>query len=161
MLSFVKLMDHVNKAVLIFIGLLTGVMAAVIITQVFSRFVLSTSLSWSEELARYLSIYAVFLGAAVALRKQGLISVEVLHEFIPAELTKWLKIIVNIICIIFSIILIVEGIEMMDRVQIQSSPAMQIPMSIPYASIPIGSLLMALNGLVVIIELIKGVNKHG
>jgi TRAP-type transport system small permease protein len=161
MLSFVKLMDRVNKAVLVLIGILTGVMAAVIITQVFSRFVLSTSLSWSEELARYLSIYTVFLGAAVALRNQGLISVEVLHEFIPAGFTKWLKIIVNIICIIFCVILLVEGIEMMNKVQIQNSPAMQISMSIPYASIPIGSLLMALNGLVVIIELFKGVNKHG
>jgi TRAP-type transport system small permease protein len=161
MLSFVKLMDQVNKAVFILIGLITGVMAVVIISQVFSRFVLSTSLSWSEELARYLSIYAVFFGAAVALRNQGLISVEILHEFIPAAVTKWMKIIVNIICVIFCVILIMEGIEMMSKVQIQSSPAMQIPMSIPYASIPIGSLLMGLNCFVVIIELIKGVNKHG
>ncbi|WP_377890373.1 TRAP transporter small permease [Alkalihalobacillus sp. R86527] len=161
MLSFVKIMDQINKVILIIIGLLTGVMAAVIIAQVFSRFVLSTSLSWSEELARYLSIYAVFLGAAVALRHQGLISVEVIHEFIPQALSKWLKIIVNLICIVFSVVLIFVGMEMIDKVQIQNSPAMQIPMSIPYASIPIGALLMALNAVVVVIELFKGGNRNG
>lgn len=161
MLTFVKFMEHVNKVILILIGLLTGIMAVVIITQVFSRFVLSTSLSWSEELARYLSIYAVFLGAAVALRNQGLISVEILHEVIPRSLTKWLKIIVNLICIFFCVILMIEGFEMINRVHIQYSPAMQLPMSIPYASIPIGALLMALNAVVVIVELIKGVDNHG
>ncbi len=135
-------------------------MAIVIISQVFSRFVLNFSLSWSEEVARYFSIYAVFFGAAIALRYQNLIAVEVLHEFIPIKLAKGLKLVVYIICIFFFTLLYFKGIEMLGQVHLQKSPALQIPMSIPYAAIPIGAVLLILNSFVVIIELFKGVEDN-
>jgi TRAP-type transport system small permease protein len=158
MQTFVKIADGLNAIVKVLLAIFTGLMAIIIISQVFSRFLFDNSLSWSEELARYFSIYAVFFGAAIAMRYQNLIAVEVLHEFIPAALSKWLKVLVNLICIFFFALLFLKGIEMVNHVQAQMSPALQIPMSIPYASIPIGAVLLIINTIVVIIELLKGVN---
>lgn len=130
-------------------------MALIISLQIFSRALFDYSLSWSEELARYLSIYAVFLGAAVAIRSQKLISVEIIHQIIPTKVSRILKILVNIICIIFFLVLFTKGIEMIIQVQNQKSPALQISMAIPYAAIPIGSILLSINSLAVIFELFK------
>lgn len=151
------IIDKLNGLVKTFIGILIGVMALVIILQIFSRFLFDSSLSWSEELARYLSIYAVFFGAAVALRSQKLIAVEILHEIIPKKLSSILKIVVYLICIVFFFILLLKGIEMIQQVQIQKSPALQISMAIPYAAIPSAAVLMIINSLAVITELVKGV----
>ncbi|ENH95890.1 C4-dicarboxylate transport system permease small protein [Gracilibacillus halophilus YIM-C55.5] len=158
-MQIVKMIDQINKVVKILVGIFIAVMAVTIILQVFSRYVLGSSLTWSEEMARYFSIYAVFFGAALALRRQNLIAVEVLHEFLPKHITKWLKLIVQVICVVFFIVLIVQGFNMMDRVSTQQSPALQISMLIPYASIPIGGMLMILNSFAVSIELLKGVNE--
>ena len=159
MLSFVKAMDKVNVVVKGICAVLMGTMAIVIILQIFSRALFDASLSWSEEIARYFSIYAVFLAASLALRNQGLIAVEIIHEILPVKVTKWLKILVYVICIIFFILLFDKGMEMVSQVHNQKSPALQIPMSIPYASVPIGAALLLLNSIVVIIELVKGVGK--
>lgn len=41
----------------------------VVLTAVFFRYVLNSSLMWGEELARYLSIWLVFLGLSCAHRR--------------------------------------------------------------------------------------------
>lgn len=149
--------DRLNGVVKVFIGLLIGVMAIIITLQISSRFIFDFSLSWSEELARYLSIYAVFFGTAVALRSQKLIAVEILHEIIPKKVSQTLKIFVYLVCIVFFAILLVKGIEMVQQVQMQKSPALQISMAIPYAAVPGAAVLMIVNSLTVIAELFKGV----
>ncbi|HTU02099.1 MAG TPA: TRAP transporter small permease subunit, partial [Candidatus Sulfotelmatobacter sp.] len=56
------LLDKVTLAVLSILLLVVGL-------QIFARYALNHSLFWSEELARYLFIYLVFLGAAMVLRQ--------------------------------------------------------------------------------------------
>nr|WP_249316785.1 TRAP transporter small permease [Bacillus sp. FJAT-50079] len=141
------------------VSIFIAIMAIVMILQVFSRFIFDLPLNWSEELARYLSIYAVFFGAAIALRYQQLIAVEALVDRVPETPRKILRIIVLVICIVFFALLFVKGIDMVERVNTQKSPAMQIPMSIPYAAVPIGAVLLIMNSLAVIIENVKGENK--
>ncbi|MBS4208122.1 TRAP transporter small permease [Bacillus sp. FJAT-50079] len=151
--------DNLNKVIKILVSIFIAIMAIVMILQVFSRFIFDLPLNWSEELARYLSIYAVFFGAAIALRYQQLIAVEALVDRVPETPRKILRIIVLVICIVFFALLFVKGIDMVERVNTQKSPAMQIPMSIPYAAVPIGAVLLIMNSLAVIIENVKGENK--
>ena len=80
MTSYINLMDRVNKLLYYFSGVLLISMSVIIIYQVFSRFVLEASLPWSEELTRYLMIWAVFIGASLALRNGALIGVEAIAE---------------------------------------------------------------------------------
>lgn len=137
------------------IAIMLLVMSVTIAYQVLSRFVLGASLSWSEELARYLMAWLVFVGAAVAIRKSELIGVEALVSIASDNIKKVLKLLVYLICLGFSIFLIVKGFEMLEVVKNQQSPAMRIPMTWVYASIPVCGAVMALNSIVVTIELFR------
>src|SRR5690606_23242426 len=95
------------------------VMTIIMILQVFSRFILNIPLPWSEEATRYLGIYAVFFGAALALRHNELISVEAIPDLLPKLAQKVLKIIVLLISIVFFVILLKYGIELVSKVNMQ------------------------------------------
>jgi TRAP-type transport system small permease protein len=152
MQQVVKAIDTINKVVGILLALMLGVMSILIILQVISRFVINLPLTWSEELSRYLMIYIVFLGASLAMRHNKLISIELLPETLTGNKRRFVIILVMIISIIFFAILFKQGIDMLPLVQMQSSPGLQLSMALPYASIPIGSFLLALNSLAVILD---------
>jgi len=154
MAALLRLIDSFNKWLTILLGIVLGIMSIVIISQVLSRYIFGIPLPWSEELARYLMSYSVFVGAALALRKQQLIAVEFISERLSWKPRRVLKIAVNIIGILLFAILFMKGLEMMGKVSTQLSAGMQIPMSIPYASIPIGAALLTMNAVAVIIELV-------
>jgi len=154
MAALLRLIDSFNKWLTILLGIVLGIMSIVIISQVLSRYIFGIPLPWSEELARYLMSYSVFVGAALALRKQQLIAVEFISERLSWKPRRVLKIAVNIIGILLFAILFMKGLEMMGKVSTQLSAGMQIPMSIPYASIPIGAALLTMNVVAVIIELV-------
>lgn len=153
MLQVVKMVDNLNKAVGIFLSLMLGVMSILIIVQVISRFLIHFPLTWSEELSRYLMIYIVFAGASLAMRHNKLISIELLPELLSEKKRKVVIIFVAILSMVFFGILFFQGISMIERVQMQTSPGLGISMAIPYAALPIGALLLALNALALILEL--------
>lgn len=152
MQQVIKAIDSINRVVGILLALMLGVMSILIILQVISRFVINFPLTWSEELSRYLMIYIVFLGAGLAMRHNNLISIELLPESLSGNKRKVVIILVMIISIIFFAILFKQGIDMLGMVKMQSSPGLQLSMSIPYASIPIGSFVLAINSLAVILD---------
>ena len=152
----IKTIDHMKKAVGIILALMLAIMSVLIIVQVFTRFVIDYPLHWTEELARYLMIYSVFLGAALALRKSRLISIEVIAQSVNKSKQRILRIIVMLFSIVFLIILLVQGIQILGVVKLQSSAGLGISMAVPYASIPIGAALMIINAIAVIFETLKG-----
>jgi len=148
----IKAIDAINRVVGIFIAAMLGVMSILIILQVISRFVINFPLTWSEELSRYLMIYIVFLGAGLAMRHNSLISIELLPESLTGNKRRVVIILVMIISIIFFAILFKQGIDILSMVKMQSSPGLQLSMAVPYASIPIGSFVLAINSLAVILD---------
>lgn len=151
----IKTIDNMNKAVGIVLAIMLAIMSVLIIIQVFTRFVIDYPLHWTEELARYLMIYSVFLGAALALRQSRLISIEVLAQSLNESKQRILRVIVMLLSIVFLMILLVQGIEIIGVVKSQSSAGLGISMAVPYASIPIGAALMTINAIAVILETIK------
>ncbi len=63
----------------VFLGAMTLIMGV----QVFSRYVLSTSLSWSEELTRYIFIWAGFLSVSYCTKKCISIKIEQFVAIFP------------------------------------------------------------------------------
>ena len=59
-------------------------LAFIVFLQFFTRYILNDSLAWTEEIARYALIWITFIGAAVVVRKNSHIAVEVLLHFLPA-----------------------------------------------------------------------------
>ena len=64
-----RLSDWINR-VAQYVGFVQlSLMTFVIILQVFYRYVLGSSLSWSEESARFLFIWVVMLGASMGVKE--------------------------------------------------------------------------------------------
>ena len=59
------------------------VLGAVVFTQFFTRYVLNNSASWTEEIARYLLVGTVFVGAAIGVAKNNHIQVDLLYRYLP------------------------------------------------------------------------------
>lgn len=148
-----KAIDTLNKLVGIAVAMILGVMSILIIMQIIYRIVVYP-LHWSEELARYLMVYLVFLGSSLALRHHRLVAIELLPELVSEVNRKVIRITVMAICIVFFVLLLVQGIDILNRVSVQSSAAMGLSMSVPYAAIPIGAVLLIINAVAVILETI-------
>lgn len=154
--TILKCIDGINKVVKILLAISLIIMTIIMILQVFSRFIFNLPLNWSEEATRYLGIYAVFFGAALAVRYNELISVEAVPDLLPEKGRKYLKIVVLFICLVFFAVVLIQGFSLVGNVSMQKSPALRIPMSIPYFSIPLGAILLFLNAIAAIIVVIKG-----
>jgi TRAP-type C4-dicarboxylate transport system permease small subunit len=71
------------------------VLFAVVFLQFYTRYVLNSSLGWTEEIARYLLIAVTFIGAMTAMRKGSHIAVEALLVFLPERAKHWTLVVVD------------------------------------------------------------------
>ncbi len=83
-------------AIVLFVAL-----AAVVLLQFLSRYVLNDSVAWTEEIARYLLIGAAYAGSITALRKGEHIFLEVLYRRVSQASIKPLAVLVDIISVVF------------------------------------------------------------
>lgn len=150
----IRFIDQINKGIKFVLAFSLATMSVVIIAQVILRYFFQHSITWAEELSRYLMVLAIFLGAGLALRTQSLIAVELLAENITYAKKRILKIVVYLLCTAFFATLFVVGIQVVGNVGGQLSPALQIKMSIPYMAVPIGAAVLVMNAIAVIMELI-------
>lgn len=150
--GYIRIVDIINKAMGYVLMAMLAVMTAIIFWQVFSRFVVGSSLAWSEELSRFLMIFMIFIGASLALRGNELISVELLLEKLAGTPRKVLVIIIQLVSIVFFIILIKYGYAMAESFSNQKAPSLGVSMQIIYLSLPLGGVLMLINSIACMIE---------
>ncbi len=76
-------------------------LAGVVFLQFFSRYVLNSSIGWTEEIARYLLIAVTFVGSAMAVRKRSHIAVEFIRRYF-SENGRWrLTVLNDALCVLF------------------------------------------------------------
>ncbi len=133
--------DKVEKAFLAGIIIFTSLLLFV---NVVLRYLFLMPLFWAEELVRYLMVWLVFIGASQVTSWGGHIAVDILPRFLSKRGNLILAFAVNMVCVAFCIALAYYSFEQMLRVKNahQLSPAMELPMWLAYAAIPIGTLMM-------------------
>jgi TRAP-type C4-dicarboxylate transport system permease small subunit len=77
------------------------VLAIVVFLQFFTRYVLNSSLAWTEEIARYLLTCVAFLGGGIAVRRYSHIHVEFLYIYYPRGVARFLSTLVDAIRVVF------------------------------------------------------------
>ena len=120
------------------------VMLASMLYQVFGRYVLDHAPSWSEELSRYLMVWMTMLGSASVLRGGGHISVTTLTDSLPPAGLAVVLALRDAALVAAAGVLAWWGILFSEMNAVQESAAMEIPMSLPYAALPCGALLIVL-----------------
>ena len=147
-----KLREISEKAVSYTMIGMMAVMTITIIIQVFLRYIFSYSLSWSEEVARYLMIWVAFLGGSLALKKGLHIGVELVVTRLDPGVKRWVVFFSQLLIFLFLVFLTIGGIELTWAVRDQSSPALLFSMSLAYLSAPVGGLFMAIQSFHLLIK---------
>lgn len=119
--------------------------ASVVAAGVFWRYVLNDSLSWYEEMAKFMMVWLVFMGAPVALRLGGHISIEMLPEALPPRMSALLWLIVTLIVAWCCWMLTYYGFRFAWNGRTQTAIAIgNVSMLWIFASIPLGAAVMLL-----------------
>ncbi len=126
--------------------LILAVALSIIFLQVVMRYVFQNSLSWSEELGRYLFIWMTWLGTGYAVRQKRHLRIEMLADLFQERGKLLLDIFAMTIWCGFTIFLIVKGSTITSMVwrREQYTAALEIPMAFAYASVPVGASLMCI-----------------
>jgi|WetSurMetagenome_2_1015567.scaffolds.fasta_scaffold31421_2 TRAP-type C4-dicarboxylate transport system permease small subunit len=120
------------------------VMFLTVFVGVANRFVFKISMSWTEQLARFLLIWISMLGAAIAVRPALHIGV----MFVVTRLGRWRRPImtVNSVLIIgFLAVVGYFGLRLSLSQASQTSPVMNLSMFWPFLAVPVGCLLMIIH----------------
>jgi TRAP-type transport system small permease protein len=78
-----------------------GLLAATVLYQFGTRYLLNDSAAWTEEIARYLLIATVFTGAVIGVVKNNHIHVDFLYRFMPARLSRVMATAVDVLRVLF------------------------------------------------------------
>lgn len=147
-----KFLDLLEKLQKIVLAVSVPVMVAIMTYQVILRYVFSNSNAWSEELTRYLFIFNVMLAAAIAVRRNSHLQIDILINCFSPNVKRVFTIIATLAGIVFLGLLFVYSLELCTQAVNNISPGVGISMAIPYASMPIGIVLMILTSIEVVLK---------
>ncbi len=99
--------------------------------QVFMRYVLNNSLTWSEELSRYCFVFSGFFSAGYCIKKNTEIRLDLLTSALPARIQTVIDVVSRIVCLAIFILLFrgMYGIVKDSLLTNQTAPALAVPMS--------------------------------
>jgi TRAP-type C4-dicarboxylate transport system permease small subunit len=123
-------------------------LALTVFYQFVTRYVFNDSASWTEEIARYLLIAVVFVGATIGVAKNSQIQVDFFYRHMPAALGRWLSRAVDVLRVAFFASAVVLTGEMMAK--LGSNTRMTIvdaPMNIVYGVVLLGFAAMTFRSL--------------
>lgn len=120
---------------------LAGTMAGAVLLQVFTRYFLSFSLNWSEELARLCFVCMIFLGTACLARAEEHLAVTTAVDLLPPRMRALVYALVNGVGLYCCTYLLRGSLRALNREWWQLTPAMQLPMGFVYSVIFAGVLL--------------------
>jgi TRAP-type C4-dicarboxylate transport system permease small subunit len=112
--------------------------------QFFTRYVLNSSLGWTEEIARMLLIVLTYVGAIVCAQKNSHIKVDLILDMLP---DKWRSIVVrtiDLISVVFFLFLSWTAMQFALVTKLKMS-SIEIPKSIIFWICAISLLLMAVH----------------
>lgn len=141
---FKKIMDGSEQLASVVGVAAFSTMTVMGILQVFFRYVVGSSLYFSEELARYAFVWAVFMASAVCLRRGMHAAIGMIVNWLPAGVRRVALVAAGICNVVFFTLVLIKGAELTMEVREQLSTAMEVSMSYAYAAIPAGGLLLLL-----------------
>ena len=130
--------------------------------EVIARYLLNKPTLYSVEISEYLLIFVAFMAAGWVMQEDRHVRMTSITDLMPTAVKQVLNILTSAIVFCFCIILVWQGAKssiMAFTGGYHSSSLLNVPMWIPYAIIPIGSLILALQLVVRIGKTINNLTK--
>ena len=124
--------------------LLFWALGGVVFYQFFTRYALNNSASWTEEIARYLLIGVVFVGASIGVAKNNHIQVDLIYRYLPRHACRVLAIAVDVARVAFLAAMSFFTVQMMMKMGSYQMKIVDLPMNIVYSVVLFGFVAMTL-----------------
>lgn len=122
---------------------------------VIMRYVFNMPLLFGEELARYLLIYIVMLGAIINTRDKDQLSITFLRKFLSSKVNEKLDLVFDIFIVLGMTALVYYGALLVTITGKETTSIMRIPWPLIYSSIPFFSMMILLHYLRDVINYLK------
>jgi TRAP-type C4-dicarboxylate transport system permease small subunit len=119
-------------------------MVAIVFLQFFTRYAMNDSYSWTEEIARYFLIALTYIGAAMCVRRNRHIQVDVLYRLLPPRAGRVLSTVVDLLRCAFLAYATWLTYMMITKVGRQQMTMVDWPIGIVYSFVLAGFALMFL-----------------
>ena len=145
--TIVHFFDHFEEYALL---VLFPLMVTIVFIATLSRYFNLFPMFWGEEVARYIMVYMAYIGAGLAMKNGAHVGVSFLVESIKNPMVRRifdglrLGIILFFCGIIFYYIFQIINSPIF---KIQTTPALFMPMWIPYTAVPLGMILISLRAI--------------
>lgn len=137
---------------------LLAAMIVIIIYQVFSRQILNSTPSWSEELSRVLFIWVGLLGIAYGFKEKLHIALGLVVNMMPEKVQNIFDFLAKLIIIFFGVIMIYFGWNFTILTSNNIMPGTGLPSSIQYLSLPIAGFYVTMYGVLLLFQ--KGLHQE-
>jgi TRAP-type C4-dicarboxylate transport system permease small subunit len=142
--GFARLLGVLSNAALWAAGVGMVAMTAIVALQVFSRYVLNASPSWTEASSIMVMSWFIFLGAAVGVRENFHMGFDVLVHFLPEAAAPWMRAISDLAVLVFAAGMGVYGLQLTVDTWTATIPVLGLPGGFSYMPITVGGALMFL-----------------
>ena len=137
--------NKVNKFLELFLIVIFALLVLDVLFQVFSRYVLGTSFTWTEEFARFSLIWMTILGAAYLNAKREHLSMDFLYQKFSKSNQRKVSILIEVFVFLFAaIVMVLGGLNLVYTTLHleQLSGTLRIPLGYVYAIMPFSGLLI-------------------
>jgi TRAP-type C4-dicarboxylate transport system permease small subunit len=139
-----RLFGWIDRGVEYAVAAIFAAMSAVGLLQVFNRFVLNRSLSWSEEFQIFCHVWIVFLAIPIAYRRGAHLAIESFSSMLPARARRAFNFFIELLWIWFAAALAWLAWRVSEVAKLQSSPGLELPMDWVYYSMVVGGAYLLL-----------------
>lgn len=116
-------------------------LVAVTFSQVVFRYVLEASLSWSEELSRFLLMWLAALSTAYAMKTGAHFALHFVVDRTPPAAQRLIGTVVAVSASVFLAVFAYQSLRFAIEVHDMLAPATRMSMAVPYSSAFVGSTL--------------------
>lgn len=154
-----QLIDNIVAYTLVTI---LGMMVIAVVWQVFTRYVLVSPSTYTDELARFLMIWLGLLGAAYVSGRNMHLAIDILPNKLKGKSRLRLMVFIDLLIIVFATTVLMVGggrLVYITYILNQTSASLQIPLAYVYTVLPISGLLISYYKIENIRSMIKNPDK--
>lgn len=127
-------------------------LGAIVFAQFFGRYLLSSPLAWTEEIARYLLICVGFMGGMIVMQKQSHIAIEVAHRYVSEGTSRWLRRIVDLVSLALLVTLTITAGLILPLIKVHKMAALPVSLAVVYAVVFMALVVMSAHALMTLIR---------
>jgi len=149
---------RLNKVLEVFLVVLMSVLVIDVLWQVFSRYLLSSPSSFTDELAGYLLIWVGVLGAAYVAGRKEHLAIDILVQKSPPARQRRLQFLIHALILLFALfVMVIGGASLVyTRFVLEvKSAALQLPLGYVYIVLPLSGLIIIYYDVLHILHLSK------